>query len=46
MLCADGDRALQRFLLTISLSENFNGFHYKLVAGVIAIPRAWNLPTQ
>ncbi len=37
----DDERISERFLLTISLGEEFNGFHYKLVAGVAAIPRAW-----
>jgi len=27
-----------RPLLTLSLSELFDGFHYKLVAGVVALP--------
>jgi len=27
-----------RTLLTVSLSEPFEGFHYKLVAGVVALP--------
>jgi hypothetical protein len=27
-----------RTLLTISLSEPFDGFHYKLVAGVVNLP--------
>jgi hypothetical protein len=29
---------LPRTLLTMSLSEPFEGFHYKLVAGVVCLP--------
>ena len=35
LLC--GDKRLKTYL-TISLSEAFQGFHYKLVAGVVTLP--------
>lgn len=33
----------RKLLLTISLTEPFNGFCYKLVAGVVVVPQAWDL---
>jgi hypothetical protein len=32
----------RKLLLTISLSEPFSGFCYKLVAGVVVLPQAWD----
>ncbi|MGA2882882.1 MAG: hypothetical protein ABSG13_28365 [Bryobacteraceae bacterium] len=35
---AIGISAASRVLLTVSLSEAFNGYCYKLVAGIVVIP--------
>lgn len=41
--CACGLRAYEKLFLTISLTETFeqDGFCYKVVAGLVPIPKAW-----